>query len=62
MIDSAKEEGFELKATTAGLTFIPIDEEEKDEIILESEDEDFIERMAKLKDGAEDILAEQKKG
>ena len=60
LIDSAKEEGFELKATTAGLTFIPIDEDEKDETILESEDEDFIEKMAKLKDGAEDILEKLK--
>ncbi|MGL4761275.1 MAG: AAA family ATPase [Sarcina sp.] len=58
IIDAAKEEGFELKATTAGITFVPIgDEEEEEELV---EDKELTERVTKLKEDAEDILVKLK--
>lgn len=63
LIETAKDEGFELKATESGITFIPLDEEknkdENEEKIEISEDE-FIERVTRLKDDAESTLEKLK--
>ena len=70
LIEAAKDEGFELKATSVGITFIPIEDEEEDEDVdvdfalnedIKSEEEDVLdyeltEKMNKLKDDASEIL------
>ncbi|MGL5633674.1 MAG: AAA family ATPase [Sarcina sp.] len=58
LIESAKNEGFELKATSIGITFVPIEEEEEEELLVE--DEEMTGRMIKLKDDAEEILEKLK--
>lgn len=67
LIDAAKDEGFELKATSLGITFVPIDEEEAQQedtgqIDVEEllEDEELTEKITKLKDDAQDILEKLK--
>ncbi|MGL4991454.1 MAG: AAA family ATPase [Sarcina sp.] len=64
LIDAAKEEGFELKVTSVGITFVPIgeEEEETDDISVEDlfETEELNEKMTKLKEDAEDILEKLK--
>lgn len=66
LIETAKDEGFELKATESGITFIPLDEEDKDkdkdenQEKVELNEDEFIERVARLKDDAEDTLEKLK--
>ena len=59
IIEAAKEEGFELKVTTVGITFIPIEDadEEKEELL---EDPEITEKITKLRDSAEEILEKLK--
>ncbi|MGL4452540.1 MAG: AAA family ATPase [Sarcina sp.] len=65
IIDAAKDEGFELKVTTVGITFVPItneSDEDEDEAETEIEDDtdDMSERVTKLRDDAEEILEKLK--
>ena len=64
IIDAAKEEGFELKATTAGITFVPIRETEADEEVKVEEElleeKEMTECVTKLKEDAENILIKLK--
>lgn len=63
LIKTAKDDGFELKATNAGISFVPIEEEEEEEIDREENLEDIVknenemfEKAGKLKVGAEEVL------
>ncbi|MGL4655923.1 MAG: AAA family ATPase [Sarcina sp.] len=58
IIDAAKDEGFELKVTSVGITFVPIADEENEE--LETETDEMSERATKLRDDAEEILEKLK--
>lgn len=61
IIDAAKDEGFELKVTTAGITFVPITDELEDEEEDEEEElDEMSERVTKLRDDAEEILEKLK--
>lgn len=66
LIKAVKDDGFELKATSVGISFIPIEDEEDDEgqeenlddninAIVENENSMF-EKVGKLKVGAEEVL------
>ncbi|MGL5615373.1 MAG: AAA family ATPase [Sarcina sp.] len=62
LIKTAKDDGFELKATNAGISFVPIEEEEEEvekeenlEDVVKNENEMF-EKAGKLKVGAEEVL------
>lgn len=60
LIKTAKNDGFELKATNVGISFVPIKEEESEDegdidTIIEDENSMF-EKVGKLKLGAEEIL------
>lgn len=65
LIKSAKEEGFDLKATSSGFAFIPLldgeamTEEEFDDLEEDSKG-DISVKAGKLKEGAEDVLEELK--
>ena len=65
LVDMAKEEGFDLKATTQGFVFIPLKEgeamSEKDyDNLIQNDKDNIITRASKLKTGAEEILEELK--
>lgn len=65
LVDMAKEEGFDLKATTQGFVFIPLKEgeamsEKEYDDLVQNDKENIISRASKLKTGAEKILEELK--
>lgn len=69
LIDTAKDEGFELKVTSVGITFVPAEDEDEDEentendakpIEDELDDDELEEKMNKLKDDATEILEKLK--
>lgn len=63
LIKTAKDDGFELKATNVGISFVPIEDEDDDEEdgeediadIIEAENS-MLEKVGKLKVGAEEVL------
>ena len=59
IIDQAKDEGFELKVTTVGVTFIPIEDNLDVEEDLEKANE-MNEKVTKLREDAEEILEKLK--
>lgn len=65
LIKKAKDEGFDLKATTSGFAFIPLKEgeamteNEYDDLEIDSK-EDIVDKAGKLKVGAEDVLEQLK--
>ncbi len=60
LIKTAKDDGFELKATNVGISFVPIEEENsEDKINLDTivdDENSMFEKVGKLKIGAEEIL------
>ncbi|SHI38814.1 lon-related putative ATP-dependent protease [Clostridium cavendishii DSM 21758] len=65
LIKQAKDEGFDLKATTSGFAFIPLKEgeamtEKEYDDLEELSKEDIVDKAGKLKEGAEDVLEQLK--
>lgn len=66
LIDSAKKEGFELKATSAGFSFIPLKDggepmtEEEYDLLEKENKHEILEKASKLKAGAEYVLEKLK--